>query len=104
MRLTAGTTTYTIPLSNSYKLDRGYPLIITENETTIVECPAFDEYGQGQTFELALQDLGSSVFGFWDTLKRKQKKSARLSTNLERVLNEMNNHIKPQALKPKFHA
>lgn len=97
MRITGGTVLYQIPLKDGYQLKKDYPLIILERFYKVtVECPAFADYGQGDTFDEALHDLGSSIIDFWNSLKEKSPEV--LSDDLRRILAEMNLAIKEEVL------
>ena len=93
--ITFGTALSTIPLKDELRLDRGYPIFIKQEPDgmTIVECPAFDEYGYGQSFEEALSDLGSSIVDLWNSLKGMIARQKNLAGELRQVLDEMNDHI-----------
>lgn len=92
--LTFGTATYNIPLPAPYKLKWQLPLMIrTTEDTMVIECPAFDEYGYGKSFDEALKDLGQSIVDFWESLKRLKKRRKNMGKSLVFVFDNMTEYI-----------
>jgi len=70
MTYTTGTKAYSIPLPEPYHFNRAFPLDITHSQNIwVAECLAFSEYGTGETFEDAVQDLGVCIVSLYDITK-----------------------------------
>ena len=94
--LTAGTLNYEIPFPQPFILKRGFPLIIKENDDGwLIECPAFDEYGYGKTYQQALNDLGTSLFDSWKSIARLIQRKKKLGDELVREFNYLDENIIP---------
>ena len=72
----SGNACYNIPLAKGWRLKYQLPLEFKRCglDTHIVYCPAFDEYGYGNSPEEAMIDLGDSIIDLYKSLKRLKRR------------------------------
>jgi hypothetical protein len=91
-RMGSGTILYDIPLSKGYRLKE--PVMLEWEQLPqgyIIICPMFDsEYGYGDIWDSALNDLGTSIIDFFHSLKHHR---AELAPHLLDVLALMEKNL-----------
>lgn len=87
---TSGTMPALISLaSNKLRLKKGLPLQVWDTEGKyVLLCPYFDEYGHGNSYQEALDDLCLSIEGYYFSLKKRQRKLGKYMAEIWKRMQE----------------